>query len=141
MAPVTVPIVDHLELDGDRPHLSARRCQACGARFVDRRVACARCAGTAFDEVRLADTGTLRAFTIVHRARAVPVPYVSALVELDDGFVVKANLKNVAPELAAVRLHMPVRLVTFVAGEDGNGTRAIAYGYEPTTSTDRPEER
>ena len=41
----------------------------------------------------LATTGVVRSFTIIHRAApGVPVPYVSSVVELDGGGVVKANL-------------------------------------------------
>jgi uncharacterized protein len=40
-----VPIVDYLVL-GDDPHLVAKECTGCGARFFDRRNACAACSGT-----------------------------------------------------------------------------------------------
>ena len=39
-----VPIVDYLVL-GDDPHLVAKECTGCGARFFDRRNACASCSG------------------------------------------------------------------------------------------------
>ena len=42
-----IPLVDYLEL-GDDPHLVANECTACGARFFDRRNACAACEGTDF---------------------------------------------------------------------------------------------
>ena len=46
----------------------------------------------------MADTGVVRTFTIVHRAApGVPTPYVSVVVDLDGGGVVKANLLNVEP--------------------------------------------
>ena len=37
-----VPLVDYLVL-GDSPHLVASECVACGARYFDRRNACASC--------------------------------------------------------------------------------------------------
>ena len=52
---------------------------------------------------RLANEGTVRTFTIVHRAApGVPTPYVSVVVDLDGGGVVKANLLNVEPDPANV---------------------------------------
>ena len=47
-----IPLVDYLVL-GDEPHLRASECTACGARFFDRRNACASCGGTEFREVRV----------------------------------------------------------------------------------------
>jgi uncharacterized OB-fold protein len=80
----------------------------------------------------VADTGTVRTFTIVHRAApGVPTPYVSIVVDLDGGGVVKANLLNVDPSPDAVRVGMKVRLTTYVAGVDDEGTEAVAFAYEP----------
>ena len=77
-------------------------------------------------------TGQLRTFTIVHRgAPGVPAPYVSAVVELDGGGSVKANLVNVEPDPGHVQFGMPVKLTTYVAGTDDNGTEAVAFAYEP----------
>ncbi len=42
-----IPLVDYLVL-GDDPHLVANECTSCGARFFDRRNACACCCGTDF---------------------------------------------------------------------------------------------
>ncbi|HVM41265.1 MAG TPA: OB-fold domain-containing protein, partial [Acidimicrobiia bacterium] len=81
---------------------------------------------------RLANTGNLRTFTIVHRAaKGIPTPYVSCVVDLDGGGVVKANLVQVEPDPDHVRLGMRVELATFPAGNDDDGTEAIAFGYRP----------
>src|SRR5215204_6421191 len=48
-----VPLVDYLVL-GDSPHLVANQCTSCGARFFDRRNACAGCFGTSFEKVDVA---------------------------------------------------------------------------------------
>ena len=67
---------------------------------------------------------------MVHRgAPKATGPFVSALVRLDDGVYVKANLLGVAPEAAAVDFDRPVQLETFVAGTDAEGNEAIAFGY------------
>jgi uncharacterized protein len=128
-----VPIVDYLVLDNGAPYLVANRCDSCGALYFDRRNACAKCSGQSFSKQRLADDGTVRSFTIVHRAApGVPTPYASAIVDLSGGGVVKANLLNVEPSPDNVQLGMKVRLTTTVAGVDDNGTEAVQFGYEPT---------
>ena len=59
------------------------------------------------------------------------MPYVSAVVDLDGGGVVKANIVDIDPTPENVKLGMPVRLTTFVAGTDDEGTEAVAFGFEP----------
>ena len=130
-----VPIVDYLVIDDGAPYLTANVCEECGALYFDRRNACAKCGKTAFGTQKLGDRGTVRSFTIVHRAApSVPVPYVSAIVGLDGGGVVKTNVVNVEPDPEHVRLNMPVRMTTFVAGVDDDGTEAVAFGFEPDGS-------
>jgi uncharacterized OB-fold protein len=125
-----IPLVDYLEL-GDDPHLVANECTACGARFFDRRNACAACEGTDFAKVRVAGTGEVRAFTIVaFAAPGVPVPFVAAVVDCE-GTSVRANLINVTPDPEHVSLGMKVRLATEVIGTDDNGTEAVGFGFEP----------
>ena len=127
-----VPLVDYLVLaDGDT-HLLGHACDQCGAVFLARRNACAHCGGRAFSARRLAPTGKVTSFTIVNRAApGVPVPFVSAVVELDDGASVLANVVDVEPDPEHVALGMPVRLTTYVAGTDDNGTEAVAFGFVP----------
>ena len=92
-----IPLVDYLVL-GDDPHLVANECTACGARFFDRRNACAGCGETEFKRVDVATEGEVRAFTIVaFAAPGIPVPYVAAVVDCD-GTSVRANLINVEPD-------------------------------------------
>jgi uncharacterized OB-fold protein len=130
-----VPIVDYLVIDDGAPYLTANVCEECGALYLDRRNACAKCGKTAFGRKQLADTGTLKAFTIVHRAApTVPVPYVSAVVKLDDGGAVHTNIVNVEPDPDHVQLNMRVRMTTYTAGVDEDGIEAVAFGFEPEGS-------
>lgn len=129
-APTQVPIVQYLAL-GDRPHLVAHQCTSCGARFFDRRNACAGCFGTSFESVDIATEGEVRAFTIVtFAAPGVPVPFVSAIVDCD-GTSVRGNVINTEPDPEHVKLGMRVRLTTYSLGTDDNGTEAIGFGFEP----------
>ena len=128
-----VPIVDYLVL-GDEPHLVANQCSSCGARFFDRRNACASCSGTSFEKVPVATEGELRAFTIVSfAAPGVPVPFVAGVVDCD-GTSVRGNVINTEPDPEHVTLGMKVRLATYVAGTDDDGTEAIGFGFEPIES-------
>ncbi|WP_040492815.1 Zn-ribbon domain-containing OB-fold protein [Ilumatobacter nonamiensis] len=127
----TVPHVDYLVLDGGDPHLVAHECTACGARFFDRRNACAACFSTDFTTVPIATTGTVQAFTIVaFAAPGIPVPFVAAVVDCD-GTSVKGNIINVDPDPANISTGMSVRLATYSLGTDDNGVEAIGYGFEP----------
>lgn len=128
----TIPIVDYLVLDDGPPHLVANESVESGALYFDRRNADARSGTTGFRQRRVADTGVVRTFTIVHRAApGVPTPYVSVVVDLDGGGVVKANLLNVEPSPDAVRVGMRVQMTTYAVGVDDDGTEAIAFAYEP----------
>jgi len=126
-----VPYVAYLSLGSD-PHLVANQCSSCGALFFDRRNACANCGAHEFAARRLANDGVLRAFTIVHRASPdVPVPYVSGIVDLAGGGVVKANIVGIDPEPASLSLGMRVKLTTFPIGTDSAGTQAVTFAYAP----------
>lgn len=126
-----IPLVDYLVLDGENPHLVAQECVGCGARFFDRRNACANCFATEFTSVPVATEGTVRAFTIVaFAAPGIPTPFVAAVVDCD-GTHVRANLVNVEADPKHVYDGMRVRLVTQSIGTDAEGTEAIGFGFEP----------
>jgi uncharacterized OB-fold protein len=125
-----IPLVEYLVLDGD-PHLQANECTACGARFFDRRNACASCGGTDFRKADVATEGEVRSFTIVSMAApGVPVPFVASIVDCD-GTSVRANIVNTPPDPEHVTLGMKVKLTTFPIGTDTEGTEAIGFGFEP----------
>jgi uncharacterized OB-fold protein len=125
-----VPLVDYLVL-GDEPHLEANECTACGARFFDRRNACASCFGTEFTKAAVPTEGELRSFTIVAFASpGVPVPFVAGVVDCG-GTSVRGNVINTEPDPDHVKLGMKVKLATQVVGTDDDGTEAIGFGFEP----------
>lgn len=129
--PARVPLVSYLQL-GSRPHLVANECTNCGARFFDRRNACAKCGRREFRSVPVDNAARLKAFTIVHRAApGIPAPYVSAIVETSDGTTVRSNVVNCDPDPEVVQLGMELTLTTYPIGSDDDGTEAIAFGYQP----------
>src|SRR5215207_6475159 len=125
-----VPLVDYLVL-GDEPHLVALECTACGARFFDRRNACASCSGTEFTTTTIPTEGELRTFTIVSLAApGISVPFVAGVVDCG-GVSVRGNIVNTPPDPEHVTLGMKVQLTTFPIGTDSAGTEAVGFGFEP----------
>jgi uncharacterized protein len=112
-------------------HLVANECLACGARFFDRRNACAGCFATNFRQVPVAREGEVRSFTIVtFAAPGVPVPFVAAVVDCA-GTSVRANLVDIDPSPDKVHLGMKVKLAIKSLGTDTNGVEALTYGFAP----------
>jgi uncharacterized OB-fold protein len=127
-----ISMVEYLVVDDGEPHLVATVCKECGATYWDRRNACAKCGKQQFDRQKMSNEGELVSFSIVHRAAPnVPTPYVSAVVHLKGGGAVKANLVEVEPDPEHVKLGMKLKLKTFVAATDDDGTEAVAFGYAP----------
>lgn len=125
-----VPHVEYLQL-GDDPHLVANECASCGARYFDRRNACANCFGTSFTKAAIPTEGIVKAFTIVaFAAPGVPVPFVAGIIDCG-GTSVRANVINVEPSPEHVTLGMKVKLATYSLGTDDEGTEAIGFGFEP----------
>lgn len=128
-----VPLVEYLIL-GDKPHLVAQECTSCGARFFDRRNACAKCFATDFRQVDIATTGVVRTFTIVaYAAPGIPVPFVSAVIDCE-GTSVRANLIEVPADPEHVSTGMNVELATYSLGVDDNGAEAIGFGFRPVAA-------
>jgi uncharacterized OB-fold protein len=130
-AATQIPFVDYLVLDDGPPHLVANECTSCGARYFDRRNACAGCFGTEFTRVAVDTEGSVRSFSIVtFAAPGVDVPFVAAVVDCG-GTSVRANIVNCPPDPEHVRLGMRVRLTTLSVGTDAEGVEAVNYGFEP----------
>jgi hypothetical protein len=65
----------------------------------------------------------------------VPVPFISVIVDLDDGLTVKGTLRHIDP--AAVRGGLPVTLVFDDAGgaRDDSGAGYVGFHFEPAETT------
>lgn len=94
--------------------LRVQRCRACGRHVFIPQPVCSFCSADALEWVDSRGRGTLYSFTTVHRppSPAFPVPYIVAIVELDEGFHMLTNLVDCPPE--RIRIGMPLR-VTFHA--------------------------
>jgi uncharacterized protein len=106
--------------------LLIKECHACGRAFFYPRSHCPRCwsTDTAWREAN--GSGTVYTFTIVFQNDLPPfrdrLPYVVAVVELDEGVRMTSNIEGIAPE--EVRCGLPVR-VAFREEARGEDTVAI----------------
>jgi uncharacterized OB-fold protein len=89
------------------------------------------------EAVTLANSGTLYAYSIVHRSfPGIDVPYISAIVDLDGGGTVKGNLINVDPEPEKIEFGMPIEVVydDALGRKDGEGNSYLSYFFQPSNA-------
>jgi len=131
-----LPVVDWLVIPEDgEPYLEGHRCKSCGSIFLGERMACSKCGSRdEMERMKLANTGTLYAYSIVHRSfPGIEVPYVSAIVDLDGGGTVKGNLIGIDPDPEKIRMGMPVEVVfkDALGRTDKDGNHYLSYFFQP----------
>lgn len=136
MSAKPLPVVEYLKIPEDgEPYLEGYKCGNCGATFLGERSVCSKCgARDQMDTVTLANTGKLYSYSIVHRSfPGIDVPYVSAVVDLDDGVAIKGNLINVEPDPAKIKFDMPVEVVfkDALGRKDRDGNSYLSYFFQP----------
>lgn len=113
-----------------RYRLEASRCRKCGKTYLPSRMSCPECRTSEFERVRMPDRGTIVTHTVVHVAPAqwrMLVPYVAAIVELENGTRVTTQVVDCEPE--NVKIGQKVKLEFRKLAEDGaSGT--IVYGHK-----------
>jgi uncharacterized OB-fold protein len=120
----------HWRLQDQRYRLMGVLCEDCGARMLGRRYVCTRCKSRNLRACYLKGQGAVYSYTVVYDAPSGYeglVPYPAALVRLDEGPLVAAQLTDV--DIEEVYVGMPVEMVTRRLreyGEDG----LIVYGYK-----------
>jgi uncharacterized OB-fold protein len=131
-----LPVVEWLKLpEGGDPYLEGHKCQSCSAIYLGERAVCSKCG--ARDKIKaekLANTGTLYVYSIVHRSfPGIEVPYVSAIVDLDGGGTGKGNLINIDPDPEKIKLGMPVEVVykDALGRKDREGNSYVSYFFQP----------
>jgi uncharacterized OB-fold protein len=115
---------------GPTARLAGARCAKCGELFFPRRLACPRCRSAAEMATEcLPELGVVYAFTYVARPAALyQEPYLLALVDLDEGPRILAQVKASPDEL---RIGARVRLLVEPLFETGEGQRVWGYRCEP----------
>jgi uncharacterized OB-fold protein len=103
-------------LEGELRH---QACRGCGKVQFYPRALCAGCGATDLEWRRSGGLGVVYAVTVVYRAPSEPfradVPYAVALVDLDEGFRMMANVVGDDPE--GVAIGDRVRVVFEMRGE------------------------
>jgi len=113
-----------------RYRLVGEICNKCGARIFPPRDVCPECETVGQREVAFSGQGEVYSYSTVHhppRGFEEFVPYTVALVRLEEGPMVTAQLTDVDAD--DVEIGMPVEMVTRrmqSSGEEG----AIVYGYK-----------
>ena len=136
MSEPLLPAVPFLKIPkGGEPFLEGHRCGACGATFLGIRQVCSKCgARDQMQAVKLPNSGKLYSYSIVYRSfPGIEVPYISAIVDLDDGTCIKGNLIGVEPEPENIEFDMPVEVVfgDALSRKDRDGNAYLAYFFQP----------
>ena len=139
MSDKPLPAVPYLKIpENGEPYLEAYKCGQCGATFLGERDVCSKCgARDQMSAVTLPNTGKLYSYSIVHRSfPGIAVPYVSAIVDLDDGTASKGNLINVDPDPESIPFDMPVEVVydDALGRKDADGNAYLSYFFQPADS-------
>lgn len=114
--------------------VAGSHCNKCDARFPGDRMACASCGGRdSISAVQLSTKGKLYNYTIVHRSfPGVKVPFVAAIVDLDDGASLRGTLLDVEPNPDKLPRDLPVDMVFRDTGQkNAEGTPFVSYFFAP----------
>ena len=116
--------------------LMGSRCNNCGSLFVPPRTICIKCSGTDMEWIEMKGKGKLAAFTCI--AIGPPLmakegydrqhPYVSGVVELEEGVRVVARIEGVdgsKPE--TIKIGTPLKVEFLHRGEGENSTTFLAF--------------
>jgi uncharacterized OB-fold protein/acyl dehydratase len=104
--------------DGAKEHkLLIQKCSSCGTLRHPPRPSCAHCRSFEWEAFEASGRGTIYSFTVNHypKVPAFDYPLVVALVELEEGTRLIANVADITPETVAIGL--PV-VATFEAFDD-----------------------
>lgn len=108
--------------------LMAAKCTKCGGSFVPPRAICPKCHSEALEWVETSGKGKLAAFTVIYSGPTFMVeqgfdkknPYVSGIVELEEGTRISARITGVnmsKPEEIKIGTPLDVDFVEFGEGE------------------------
>ncbi len=139
MSDKPLPAVPYIKIpDGADPYLEAQKCGSCGSTFLGERDVCSKCgARDQMSAIKLPNSGKLYSFSIVHRSfPGIEVPYISAIIDLDDGTAIKGNLINVEPDPEKIEFDMPVEVIfaDALGRKDKEGNSYLSYFFQPKQS-------
>jgi len=113
-----------------RYRLEANACPKCGLKFFPPRVVCPQCRETKLEPARLAESGKVLTYTIIHvppQPFSDQAPYAMGIVELEDGVRILAQIVDCDFDKLKVGLRVRVEFRKIRSeGEAG----IICYGYK-----------
>ena len=121
----------HWRLQKQRYGLVGEVCPHCNAKIFPARDVCPECGGEAKEPFRFSGKGSVYSYTVMNNAPAgfeKGLPYTIALVKLDEGPTVTAQLTDLGEK--AVEIGMPVEMVTRRMREEGDERGMLIYGYK-----------
>ncbi|MGD2157318.1 MAG: Zn-ribbon domain-containing OB-fold protein [Anaerolineales bacterium] len=122
----------HWRLKKQRYSLVGEVCPHCQAKLFPPRDICPECGGEAKTTYTFSGRGEVYSYTTVYNAPEgyqETAPYTVALVKLEEGPVVTAQLTDLNG--SSVKVGMPVEMVTRRLRSDGDNERGLLlYGYK-----------
>ena len=121
----------HWRIQKQRYSLVGEECPHCSAKIFPPRDVCPECGGEAKEPYRFSGRGSVYSYTVMHSAPSgfeESLPYTIALVKLDEGPTVTAQLTDLGEQEVAIG--MPVEMVTRRIKEDGGKQGMMVYGYK-----------
>lgn len=123
-------VARHWRLKKQRYSMVGEVCPHCQAKIFPPRDVCPECGEHAKDLHKFSGLGQVYSFTTVYDAPSgfeENAPYTLALIQLDEGPMVTAQLTDV--DTPAVEIGMPVEMVTRKLRSDGE-RGMLLYGYK-----------
>jgi len=121
----------HWRLRKQRYALVGEVCPHCNAKLFPPRDVCPECGQEARTPYQFSGRGEVYSYTTIYDPPAgyeENAPYTVALVKLDEGPIVTAQLTDLGDE--PVKIGAPVEMVTRKLREDGDERGMIIYGYK-----------
>ncbi len=121
----------HWRLKKQRYGLIGEVCPHCDSKIFPPRDICPDCGKEAKDEFAFSGAGEVYSYTTIYNAPSGfehTIPYTVALVQLEEGPLITAQLTDVDEE--HVSIGMPVEMVTRKLREDGDERGMLVYGYK-----------
>ncbi|MCS5543345.1 MAG: Zn-ribbon domain-containing OB-fold protein [SAR86 cluster bacterium] len=133
---MSLPVVEYLKIPKNgEPYLEGHKCSNCSAIFVGARNVCSKCsARDKMEQIKLGTKGKLYSYSIVFRSfPGIDVPYISAIVDLDEGGTIKGNLIDCEPDPEKIKFDMPVEVIfdDALGRKDAEGNSYISYFFKP----------
>ena len=121
----------HWRLKKQRYALMGEVCPHCGSKIFPPRDVCPYCGGEAKTQFSFSGRGQIYSFTQMSNVPTgyeQSAPYTMALVQLEEGPVVTAQLTDLGDQ--DVQIGMPVEMVTRKIRTDMDDRGIIIYGYK-----------